>query len=190
MKNPISLCTLLSAYILFSAMPVSAADEDERHHNAHPHGQAKLNIVLDQGELFVALETPAVNILGFEHAPNTTTQQAVLKQANITLSDSQNVVQVTGGDCKLMAQDIDMPFTDKHQENSEVEHDDHEDHEGHTDVHAEYTFKCANESLVKSLNVSVFKHFGAFKGIDTVWVIGIHQRKLHLTPDATKIELR
>ena len=46
----------------------SAVAEEHRHHGAHEHGAAELNLVLDGQLGQLEVKTPAANILGFEHA--------------------------------------------------------------------------------------------------------------------------
>jgi len=50
---------------------------------AHVHGEASLNLVLDDQSLFIEFESPAYNLVGFEHEPKDQIQQ---KEVQDTLS--------------------------------------------------------------------------------------------------------
>jgi len=50
---------------------------------AHVHGKASLNLVLDGQSLFIEFESPAYNLVGFEHEPKDQIQQ---KEVQDTLS--------------------------------------------------------------------------------------------------------
>ena len=61
----------------FALLPLAAAhaahDEHEHHDEhaslaAHEHGAAQLNVALEGQRLELALESPAMNLVGFEHA--------------------------------------------------------------------------------------------------------------------------
>ena len=60
----------------FALLPLAVAhahddhDHDHAHGTlgAHEHGVAKLNVVLDDNTLELELDSPAMNLVGFEHA--------------------------------------------------------------------------------------------------------------------------
>ena len=66
-----------------------AADHSHAHgheaeyetHDAHEHGRATLSLVADNQKLSFQLESPAMNIVGFEHAANTKEDQQKVEHA-------------------------------------------------------------------------------------------------------------
>ena len=65
----IALPAMLTAVAgLHPAASVLAHDEFESHH-AHEHGVATLGVAIEQRQLDIILESPAINVLGFEHSP-------------------------------------------------------------------------------------------------------------------------
>jgi len=54
-----------------SLMSVCGVVVAQEQHNAHTHGVANLTLVSDSGTLEIAFDSPAVNLLGFEHRPRT-----------------------------------------------------------------------------------------------------------------------
>ena len=54
---------------------------EHRHHEAHEHGVAHMNVAFEGNELYIELISPAANIVGFEHQPRTQEQKAAVKAA-------------------------------------------------------------------------------------------------------------
>ena len=52
-----------------------------RHHEAHEHGVAHMNVAFEGNELYIEFISPAANIVGFEHQPRTQEQKAAVKAA-------------------------------------------------------------------------------------------------------------
>lgn len=54
-----------------ASLPALAADDAHDHHGNHPahvHGVGKLDVALEGNTLTLHLDTPLVNVVGFEHA--------------------------------------------------------------------------------------------------------------------------
>ena len=60
--------TLLIFNFLFEVYAQGSLD-------AHVHGEAELNIVIEGRELLMELESPSFNLVGFEHEPQSLNQQ-------------------------------------------------------------------------------------------------------------------
>ena len=74
----------------FALLPLAAAhaahDEHEHHDEhaslaAHEHGAAQLNVALEGQRLELALESPAMNLVGFEHAAVSSSDKAAVARA-------------------------------------------------------------------------------------------------------------
>ncbi|MFX6759683.1 DUF2796 domain-containing protein, partial [Acinetobacter baumannii] len=53
------------------SLPALAADEGHDHHGNHPahvHGVGKLDVALEGNTLTLHLDSPLINLVGFEHA--------------------------------------------------------------------------------------------------------------------------
>ena len=92
------LTTSLLAPLAFVA-PGASADEKHEHdhdqahrqHDAHVHGSAALNLALESGEVHIELDSPAANIVGFEHAPSSEGDHAALDKAVATLKNGDQL---------------------------------------------------------------------------------------------------
>ena len=59
----------------------AASDEQHREHEAHEHGHGTLDIVVEGEELAIELRIPAVNVVGFEHAPRDEAEREAIRKA-------------------------------------------------------------------------------------------------------------
>lgn len=140
--------TRFAAILLFAACTQTAVAADKRQHGSHEHGTAKLDVAIEQNALYIALDTPAANIIGFEHAPVTKEQKASLRNG-ITQLKQGGALFITpqAAGCRLADADVESPFTSPEQhahsdehghEKSHAKHDHdkhkHEEH-GHHDKH-------------------------------------------------------
>jgi hypothetical protein len=66
-------------------------DHEHRHHEAHVHGIAALNLALEGEEVHIELDSPAANIVGFEHAPSSEADHAALDKAVATLKNGDEL---------------------------------------------------------------------------------------------------
>ena len=172
----------------FALLPLAVAhaheDHDHEHGSlgAHEHGVARLNAVLDGQALELELDSPAMNLVGFEHAATSAADKAKVAAARKQLENPQalfNLPKAAG--CKVSSQELNSPlFGDK----PEAEHDDddhatdgkgaaaHEHHHDHSEIHAHYQFTCATPTALSNLDLSqVFKTFPATQKIQ-VQLIG------------------
>ena len=125
---------------MFLPYSVIAAD-------SHVHGEANVYIVANKQQLMIELETPAANILGFEHAPRTPEQLQILKSAKVMLQDYSNIVHF-GNDfnCKIQRVDLDAPFGDE----EKAHPDDSTHHSAHNSEHHESEHQSEHSSAHNS----------------------------------------
>ncbi len=123
--------TRFAAILLLTACAQTAVAADKRQHGSHEHGTAKLDVAVEQNALYIALDTPAANIIGFEHAPSTKEQKATLHKgiSQLEAGDALFTTPQAAG-CSLVTAEVESPFPD-HKEHAQA--DKHHDH-GH-DAH-------------------------------------------------------
>ena len=178
---------LLAGYIT----PLYA--EDQRQHDAHEHGVGTLNIALEANELIIMLESPAMNIVGFEHAPRTEDEHAVVDKAMQRLEDGTRMFQIPdAASCRLESAEVHTPIMDgdKHEDEHHDAHHDDEDHgdhhdeddhgdhhdeddhgdETHSDVTAIWQFSCARPARLTNIRVRLFEHFSLTERLQVQFV--------------------
>ncbi|AIG03259.1 putative zinc-binding protein [Pseudomonas fluorescens] len=170
----------------FALLPLAAQAADEHHHDhdhehgslgAHEHGVARLNAVLDGKALELELESPAMNLVGFEHLATTDADKAKVAAARKQLEQPMalfNLPKAAG--CAVSSQELESPlFGDK----PEDDHDHATDGKGaaahdhdHSEIHARYQITCASPDALKNLDLAnLFKTFPATQKIQ-VQLIG------------------
>ncbi|WP_083859216.1 ZrgA family zinc uptake protein [Methylophaga lonarensis] len=151
--------------------------DDHRHHGAHVHGLAHLDVIIAENQLMLSLQSPAMDIVGFEHQPGDAAQQAQLEQALSKLQQPDNVFKVNNGACSLQQLIINNPF------------DTTENHADHVDIEAEYLFDCEAASSISVIDITLFQHFPDISSINVQLVTDHGQQQLNLTPNHSQIRI-
>ncbi|MDZ4019762.1 DUF2796 domain-containing protein [Pseudomonas sichuanensis] len=169
----------------FALLPLAVAhahDEHDHDHGtlaAHEHGVAKLNVVLDGNTLELELDSPAMNLVGFEHAASTDADKAKVTAARQQLEQPLKLfglAQAAG--CKDEAQELESPlFGDAAHADDDGDAHEHEHGHQHADVNAHYQFTCATPAKLAQLDLGpLFKTFPQTQKIN-VQLIGPNGQK-------------
>ena len=126
---------------LFAGVALAASDDGHREHEPHEHGHGTLDIVLEGEELVAELRIPAVNVVGFEHAPRDDTERKAVREAVARFANAAEVLvpaadaecEIEGVEAEIEGTDHDGPWRVDAQGRMEEGHDDH-DHD--SDAHA------------------------------------------------------
>ena len=93
--------TALAATFLACAA-FAASDGEYREHEAHEHGHGTLDIVVEGEELVIELRIPAVNVVGFEHAPKDDAEREAVRRALVPFADAASVLVVSAqAECEV-----------------------------------------------------------------------------------------
>jgi hypothetical protein len=188
--------------VLAAVPPVLAGDSHEhREHGAHVHGIAQLNVAVDGSALLIELDSPAANILGFEHAPRTDAQRAAVDDARVRLADGAALFRpsVDAG-CVLAEHEIDLTLgaeDAEHEHEAEQAHEHAAEHahahegdaEVHSDIHAEYRFECEAPSALQALDLRLFEVFPATEQLRVQVITPAGQRAAELSAGSTELRL-
>jgi len=180
-------------------------NEGERRQSAaHVHGLSTLNLVMEGSLLALELSGPAVNFIGFEHAPRTEQQHATLATALARLESPESLFSLpAAAGCVLRqtdvhAADFSAAATASH---SEHQHDhqhghahDHEhDHEhaesSHADLGASWEFECANPAGLRNIEVQLFSSFPLTEELQANLITPALQTRQLLGPGRTTLRL-
>jgi hypothetical protein len=189
----------------FALLPLAiahAADEHDHDHEhgslgAHEHGVGRLNAVLDGQALELELDSPAMNLVGFEHLATSAADKAKVAAARKQLENPLalfNLPKAAG--CMISSQELNSPlFGDK----PEADHDDdddhdakdgaHEHHHDHSEIHAHYQFTCATPAALGNLDLTqVFKTFPATQKIQVQLIGPSGQQGVEATATAATLK--
>jgi len=185
-----------------SGLAIASENSDEyREHGTHEHGAAEMSVALIDGELTINLNTPAYNILGFEHAPSTDEQIKHVEQQFAQLEQAQALFAIPkNAACSLQKFELESPFEehshDEHEHEEEhAEHDhehdhDHEEGETHSDIRVSYHYSCEDLAAVNSVDMSgLFEHFKNLEKLNVSWLDAESQSAATLTPENARLTL-
>jgi hypothetical protein len=190
----------------FALLPLAiahAADEHDHDHEhgslgAHEHGVGRLNAALDGQALELELDSPAMNLVGFEHLATSAADKAkvaaVRKQLEKPLA-LFNLPEAAG--CVVSSQELNSPlFGDKPEADHDDDDDDHdakdgahEHHHDHSEIHAHYQFTCATPTALSNLDLGqVFKTFPATQKIQVQLIGPSGQQGVDATAQAATLK--
>jgi len=151
------------------------------HLEAHEHGSANLNIAVDGATLFLGFESPAINIIGFEHAAENDQQTAAINSATTKLKNFEQVFKLPeSAGCKPTSATAN--WISELEEGSNTA--------GHTEFKAEYQLSCEQIERLAYIDVQLFELFPGIEDLD-VQVISVgKQFAIELNPGQQRIELK
>jgi hypothetical protein len=210
--KPIALATSLLTPLVLVAPGVSGSEKHEHEHEhrqygAHVHGIAALNLALEGEEVHVEFDSPAANIVGFEHAPSSEADYAALDKAVAALKNGDQLFHFNKeAGCRMekamvtsaLLEEEHDSHDDKHSDDHDKDHEekgehDHEKHEHeahgheeqegetHSDIEAVYHFECDQPAKLTQLTVELFEAFPATEELNVQYVIESKQGAKELT---------
>ncbi len=148
-------------------MTLAAGANEHREHAAHVHGVGQLNAVLDGTTLEIELDSPAANIVGFEHAPRNDAEHARYKQVFAQLHQGEALfVLPVAADCRLDSVNLTEEGAADPEAKAEHHHDDDEAEHSHSDINGYYRFRCAKPEALNAIEVRLFERFPATKSLE------------------------
>ncbi|PAU54305.1 zinc-binding protein [Pseudomonas sp. PIC25] len=166
----------------FALLPlaIAQANEDDHHHDhdhaheehgslgAHEHGVARLNAVLDGNSLEIELESPSMNLVGFEHEAHSEEDKAKVAATRDQLEKPAALFGLpAAAGCELAKQELESPLFGDEDEHHEAEAG-HDHEEEHSEIHAHYRFTCNAPEALEGLNLSGL--FGTFPATQKIQV--------------------
>jgi Protein of unknown function (DUF2796) len=129
----------LSCIAANAAVHAEPHPEEFEQHAAHEHGKVMINVALEEKQLVIELDAPAVNVVGFEHEPRTDAERTAVRTVSDVLKSGKGLFGLPKDAlCLFQGSDIKAPKW----EHSPEEHDAHDEHEHHADYEARFTYRC------------------------------------------------
>lgn len=162
----------MKKFISFTVLATLLTFTSAQAESAHEHGVANLNIAISQNVLAIELDTPADNVLGFEHEPKNEKQAKQLENTISLLKQATKLFNISdSANCKLTKVDIENPFADHDEHEKHDDHDEHEGHEGHSDFEVQYRYTCENSNKLNSMDTAgLFNNFTNFTTLHVQWL--------------------
>ena len=153
-------------------------DQGHEQHAAHVHGHAKLLVAVEGGVIEMMFETPAMNLLGFEHKPETPEQLSRVEQVLSELHKPEQLFTIpSSAACKLSETEIESPFQKNGTDGQ------------HSDYFARYRFECGNPEEIQQISVHLLRRFPMTESLDVQSISPSGQKAFELTSSNNNIPL-
>ncbi|AXO90121.1 DUF2796 domain-containing protein [Pseudomonas parafulva] len=179
----------------FALLPLAVAqahdDHDHEHGTlpAHEHGVARLNVGLDGNTLELALESPAMNLVGFEHMPGSDADKAKVEAVRKQLEQPLKLFGLaSSAGCKEDQQELESPLfgsdpAAKHDDDDDDHDHDHAHEHQHSEIHAHYQLTCATPAKLTQIDLSpLYKAYPQTQKINVQLVGPSGQKGIESTP--------
>jgi hypothetical protein len=153
-----------------------------RSRGVHEHGAATVDIAVQDATLDIALHSPAINVIGFEHAPRSAEEKAALAQANRVFGSPQGLFSMPASAACASTSVTLVPII--------YEHDGDQSNALHADYDVSYRFHCAHADQLGWIDIRVFEQMKGMRKIVANVVTPALQAQSLLTPDSTRVHLR
>jgi hypothetical protein len=187
----------------FALLPLAMAHAAEADHvvehaslGAHEHGTARLNAALDNETLELELDSPAMNLVGFEHPATSAADKATVSHVRQLLEQPLTLFALpASAKCIVAKLSLnsplfgDKPDADAHddghdEDGDEPDADGAEHHHDHSEIHAHYQFQCDNTDALKALDLTrLFQTFPATHKVQVQLITPDGQQGVDATPD-------
>ncbi len=200
LRTPFTIWFMTLTVVCLALVVSETTAESNRHHEAHEHGAANLNVAVEGNNLYIEFSSPAANIVGFEHLPRTQKQKAAVADAKKKLKEGQTLFHLPAGSMSRLVDVSVKTDIDSHSEHHEkAEHDGDEDHhhsekekhkhehheadkdERHSDFEATYHFVCKKPEKLTHIDVKLMNTFPGIEHIEVQLLAGTKQSAMELT---------
>lgn len=150
----------------------------------HAHGIGELDVALDGSLLELDWRSPAANLLGFEHAPRSDEQRAVVSRVQAQLGEAATLFGIpAAAGCTLTESQLDSPlFT--------AAPGDEQPAATHSEVHARYRFTCRQPAALEALDLAeLFRRFPATERLQVQLIGPRGQQGSELGPARSRLTL-
>ena len=163
-------------------------------HGKHEHGVASLSLAVDNKGLEISLDSPAANLVGFEHKPSTDEQSQQVAKVKAQLENPTSLFDIpAAAECSLTKTELQAALMQissdsetakpEHKQAGEKHEHEHEEH-AHSDIEATWQFTCAKPAELGSLSTKLFAAFPAIKKLNVEWLNGDKASAVSLEQDA------
>ena len=146
---------------------------------SHQHGHAELQVAIEDQHIDLFLLSPAANLVGFEHSPETTAQQQTWADLK-AWAEQTPLVNTASGTCSVVITDVHAtwPAPNQHQ------HD--HSHDSHADVEISQSLTCSGLSIDSDMETPLITRFPTLKQLQVQWVSPRGQGSHRLSPKHTR----
>jgi Protein of unknown function (DUF2796) len=154
---------------------------------AHQHGVAQLDVAVDPTRVTLELDTPLDNLLGFERAPRTDVERAVVDKALARLREADKLFRIdSAAGCTLDKVTLESPVLGLGAAAAATAAQNKGEH---AELNARFEFLCKAGQRASFVEVELFEAFAQLKRINLQLVLPRGQMKATLVRPATRVAL-
>tara|TARA_Y100001001_G_scaffold131821_1_gene131538 strand:+ start:1551 stop:2129 length:579 start_codon:yes stop_codon:yes gene_type:complete len=149
---------------------------------AHQHGHAELQVAFAGEQIDLLLESPAWNLLGFEHQPRTKEQRQKLDGLREWVA-ANALINTEGGNCRVTTSELHTGW-EGHEAHDDQGHDhghDQDAHANHSNLEITQSLRCAALPDASAFTAPILDAFPALEHLDVQWVSAQGQGGTRLT---------
>ena len=136
--------------------------DDVQTNTAHVHGVAALNFAAEGHLIEVHFESPAANLVGFEHRPRNEEERQRVASVKAVFKAPLSLFEFQGAKCKLAHQSLDFSSLKAGESHGDSEH---------SDVAANYQFQCDDMQSLSDFRFAGFEYFPGLERLDVQWIL-------------------
>lgn len=172
--------------LLFSTTGLAHAP---RHHAAHVHGQAVVDLALEGATLEIALDAPGIGILDFERAPATAQERAALVRAQRILQSADWIRLPPAAGCRIVDASARADgFATVSPHAGEVDQAPHHDHLP-AGFKASVRYRCTSVTALRALDIILPRRFTGLHKVVVNTVTPTAQGRAVLDAANVRVEL-
>ncbi|WP_201349645.1 DUF2796 domain-containing protein [Neptunomonas japonica] len=196
--KPLVVATTLTSFTLLGTSSFLYASD------AHEHGIAELNVAFEAKQLEIMFLSPAANLVGFEHPPETEQQEKLIVDAVHALKQGYDIIRLPKeAVCLLKEADVEQSLLESHSSGHEEEHEHEKEHEheeehehekehesGHSDFTVHYQFVCSKPEMLTGFTTGLFEQFPMIESIRYKMVSHEGQQGGELLPSKGDVHIK
>lgn len=195
----------------------SVAAQETRQLSAHEHGVGLLNVAVEGEQVSLELEVPGMDIVGFEHGPSSTEDQASVDAAISRLSEPLDLFMPSdAAGCTVTQAEAGLVEEDEHEhevasageshaegeaaaegenhdhagEEAHADEAEHEEDEAHSEFRAEYVLTCSNPEALDGLDFAYFTAFPNAQALMVQMISDTGTQGFEVTRDQPRLDLQ
>lgn len=186
------LRTLIFSVALLAV--AGAYTQEHRELDAHEHGVGTVNIAIEGTQVAIELFVPGVDIVGFEHHPETDADKALVESAIATLSEPLSLIAIPAAAGCAVSEAMATLMEEEHEAHEEAVPaagaEAHAEEEGeHAEFQATYALTCTAPSAITDLDFAYFALFPNARELDIQVITEQGTKGFEVSPQNTRINV-
>ena len=189
--------TCAAATILAAAWVGAGAPSVAQNPGAHMHGEADMNVIVEDKTISIAFRAPGADIVGFEHDAESSADKKAVADALARLEAAADVfILPRGAKCRIREAHAESSLLEdagdehKHEHDHKREHGHKDEHEeGHGGFSAHYVYTCTAPDGLGAIDTRLFTLFPSLREIHARIIGPAGQSAATLTPSETSVSL-